>query len=231
MNDRNNIAMIEVVAKGLGALRKDFVFIGGATVSFYLKGTSPTEIRPTDDVDCIVEISSHKDYHTLQATLEKAGFSHSMKEKAPICRMTYRGISVDIMPTDSKILGFSNIWYSEGINHAIETILPNGVKIQILSLPYFIAAKIDAYFGRGHGDFRLSADIEDVVTILDGQKDFSALLKAPTSVRTYLKKNFQLFVNDSLFLEALFSHLSPGSDQRKRAEHILDSLNKFCVAT
>ena len=230
MNNGNNIAMIEVVAKGLGALRKNFVFIGGAAVSFYLKETNSTDIRPTDDVDCIVEITSHKDYHALQATLEKAGFSHSMKEKAPICRMIYREITVDVMPTDSKILGFSNIWYSEGINHAIETRLPNGEKIQILSLPYFIAAKIEAYLGRGNGDFRLSADIEDVVTILDDQKDLSALLRAPSNVRTYLKKNFQLFVNDSLFLEALLSHLSPGPGQRKRAEHILDSLNQFCVA-
>ena len=143
--------------------------------------------------------------------------------------MDYKGIKVDIMPSDSQILGFSNIWYPEGIQQAVETKLPHGEKIRILSMPYFIAVKIEAYFGRGKKDFRLSSDIEDIVTILDGQHDFTSLLKAPEKVRVYLKKNFQAFVSDSLFLEALSSHLGSGPNQQKKAERLMDSINHFCI--
>jgi hypothetical protein len=133
------------------------------------------------------------------------------------------------MPSDPRILGFSNIWYQEGIKNAIETKLPNGNTVQIFSLPYFIAAKIEAYFGRGQGDFRLSSDIEDVVAVLDGQKDFEGLLNAPGTVKAYLKKNFRIFIGDPVFLEALSAHLEPGPSRREKAGRLLDQINNFCV--
>src|SRR4051812_1067118 len=33
----------------------------------------------------------------------------------PICRWDYDGLTVDVMPTDGKILGFNNRWYSDGL--------------------------------------------------------------------------------------------------------------------
>jgi hypothetical protein len=152
-----------------------------------------------------------------------------MEEKALICRMDFKGLKVDIMPSDPRILGFSNLWYQEGIEHAIEVTLPNGDTIQIFDLPYFVATKIDAFFGRGQGDFRLSSDIEDVITVLDGQKYFDSLIKAPDNVKAYLKKNFRIFISDSLFLEALSAHLEPGADRALKAERLLDLINGFCV--
>jgi predicted nucleotidyltransferase len=230
MKHNKNVAMIEVVSKGLTkSLKEKVVFVGGATVSLYLEDKTSTAIRPTDDVDCVIEITSRQNYYDLQSTLEKAGFKHSLEEKAPICRMSYAGLKVDIMPSDTRILGFSNIWYQEGINHAIEVKLPRGEKIKIFPLPYFIAAKIEAYFGRGGGDFRLSSDIEDVVTVLDAQRDMRGLLKSPDKVKAYLRKNFRAFLSDELFLEALSSHLAPAPSQKKRAERLLDSINGFCV--
>lgn len=35
-----NIDLIEIVAKGLGPLRTEVVFVGGATTSFYVKDSS-----------------------------------------------------------------------------------------------------------------------------------------------------------------------------------------------
>jgi hypothetical protein len=111
MKTKSNVAMIEVVAKGLGPLKERAVFVGGATVSLYLDDKASTSVRPTDDVDCVIEITSRQSYSDLQAALEKSGFKHSKDEKAPICRMDFAGLKVDIMPSDPRILGFSNIWY------------------------------------------------------------------------------------------------------------------------
>jgi len=229
MKLKSNIGMIEIVAKGLGPLKERAVFVGGATVALYIGKSSSVTVRPTDDVDCVVEITSRQDYHDLQAALEKSGFRHSKDEKAPICRMDFSGLKVDIMPSDPRILGFSNKWYQEGIKNAIETKLPNGDKVQIFSLPYFVATKLEAFFGRGQGDFRLSSDFEDIVTVLVGQKDFEALQSAPDAVKAYLKKHFRAFVGDPVFIEALSAHLDPGPDRQKMAEKLLDWINGFLV--
>jgi hypothetical protein len=51
-----NIDMIEIVAAGLRELCDQVVFVGGATTSFYIDDPASAEMRPTDDVDCVVEI-------------------------------------------------------------------------------------------------------------------------------------------------------------------------------
>lgn len=229
MKKQNSIDMIEIVAEGLKPLKEKIVFVGGTTVSFYLQPDSLDEVRPTDDVDCVVEITTHKDFYSLLATLEKIGFKHSMERSAPICRMNYCGLKVDIMPSEMRILGFSNIWHREGMQNAVETKLPNGEKIKIFSLPYFVAAKVEAFFGRGKGDFRLSSDIEDIVTVLSGQQNFKLLTDSPDNVRQYLKKNFRDFLGNSSFLESLTAHLQPGPKQEQNIEKLLDAINRFCI--
>jgi hypothetical protein len=59
------VAMISEIARGLKDLNQAVVFVGGATATLYIYESNPTEIRPTDDVDCFVELhtkSSHISY-------------------------------------------------------------------------------------------------------------------------------------------------------------------------
>lgn len=48
--------MIEIVAQALGSFVDEVAFVGGAAASFYIDPNS-VELRPTDDVDCVIEIS------------------------------------------------------------------------------------------------------------------------------------------------------------------------------
>ena len=58
MNSYTNIVRIKSVANLLGDLKDKVVFVGGAMVSFY--SSRPTiEVRPTDDIDLIVEILTY----------------------------------------------------------------------------------------------------------------------------------------------------------------------------
>src|SRR5690606_32971347 len=77
-------------------------------------------------------------------------------------------LAVDFMPTDSKILGFSNKWYKDGIRNRVEFTLPSGTKIYALSLSYFLATKLEAYFSPGVNDPRISQDLEDIANVIDG---------------------------------------------------------------
>ena len=75
------------------------------------------------------------------------------------------------MPTDPKILGFGNRWYQAAMEHSEKIQLPNDKAIQMVSAPYFLITKLEAFDGRGNGDYLLSHDIEDLIAVLDGRPE------------------------------------------------------------
>ena len=98
-----NKKILETVATGLGDMLPQFVFVGGTVVELYAPPSIRTEVRFTDDVDCVVEVASRARYYDLEEKLRAIGFQDDMDEDAPICRKLYQGIKVDIMPTDESI--------------------------------------------------------------------------------------------------------------------------------
>ncbi len=123
-----NIEMLQTVANGLGELKKDMVFVGGAVAELYATNPASSDIRPTLDVDCVIELHSKTNYAKLEDNLRAKGFANDTSEGAPICRWIYQNIMVDVMPTDANILGFSNIWYDGGIENRITKVLPDGTE-------------------------------------------------------------------------------------------------------
>src|SRR2546430_12717957 len=67
------------------------------------------------------------------------------------------------MPTEEGILGFSNRWYREAIGAAREIALRDDLSIRLVTAPYFIATKYEAFIGRGRGDYLASHDFEDLM--------------------------------------------------------------------
>ncbi|MCC5898224.1 MAG: hypothetical protein JJU32_09955 [Phormidium sp. BM_Day4_Bin.17] len=57
------MANLARVARVLAPIPERFVFTGGATIVLYLEEILWDEVRPTLDVDCVVEIGSLRDYH------------------------------------------------------------------------------------------------------------------------------------------------------------------------
>lgn len=104
MSHLQNITRIKAVYDALEELAADVIFIGGATVSLYADRPS-METRPTDDVDILIELLDYKGYAAIDEKLRKKGFEND-KTSSVICRYTINGITVDVMPTADKILGF-----------------------------------------------------------------------------------------------------------------------------
>lgn len=53
-----NRGMLKVVVEGLGDLSRRVVFLGGVTVDLYATDPGSSQVRPTLDVDCIVEMAT-----------------------------------------------------------------------------------------------------------------------------------------------------------------------------
>lgn len=173
----NNLVQLQVVANGLQELKERVVFVGGATVGLYATDKAAVEVRPTDDVDCVIELTSINDFYALEERLRSIGFQNDIRVKSPICRWIYQSITVDIMPTDAAILGFSNRWYPHGIREAIWHKLPDGQSIKLFTPPYFVASKLEALWARGWTDIRTSTDFEDIVYVFDNRPSLEAEIK------------------------------------------------------
>jgi len=147
-----NIEMIIQAARLLGDLREKMAFLGGATTGILITDPAAPELRPTLDIDVIIEIISITEYYQLETALRSLGFKQSMKKGDPICRWMTSEIILDVMPTDEDILGFSNQWYSDALKNSMTYEIEKNLSIKIVTAPYFLATKIEAFFGRGKND-------------------------------------------------------------------------------
>lgn len=141
--------------------------------------------------------------------------------EGPICRWIVDGVTVDLMPPIDTILGFSNRWYPELIENAMEVTLPDGTPVRIGDAPHLLASKLEAFRGRGGEDYRFSRDVTDIVALIDGRPELlSELERASAAVREYVASEFGRFLGDAGFEEALSGHL-PGDDASQRRAPVI----------
>lgn len=224
-----NLALIEIVADRLGdELREQLVFVGGAVAGLLITDPAMPAIRPTDDVDLIVEVLALSAYHRLETGLRERGFEQDLRPQAPICRWRAGSVAVDVMPTLEHILGFSNRWYPLAIRSALWITLPSGRRIRQISAPAFIATKLEAFDGRGNGDYLFSHDLGDLLAVIDGR---AAVLDecraAAPDLRSWLAERFRQLLATRAFIEALPGHLPPDEASQERLPELLDKLRNL----
>jgi hypothetical protein len=73
VSHRLNLIRIKAVYHALEELAEKVVFVGGATVSLYIDRLAE-EVRPTDDVDILIELTSYQSYADVEEKLRKKGF-------------------------------------------------------------------------------------------------------------------------------------------------------------
>lgn len=97
--------------------------------------------------------------------------------------------------------------------------------IRLVTAPYFLATKIDAFHNRGGDDFFASHDMEDIITLLDGRAEVvEEVIAAPADVRDFLAEEFERFLKNRAFLDALPGHLLPNSASQKRVPILIERI-------
>lgn len=184
--------MIQRVANALGPeLCTQVTFVGGCTTALLLSDEIVrTTLRFTDDVDVALHVDSHAAWYRLERQLFDKGFKQSQEDDV-LCRLRLHDggepLTVDFMPDDPSILGFTNRWYGEAIRLSAQHTLPNGISIRLVTPPYFVATKLEAFLGRGHGDVLGSQDIEDILAMLDGRPSLAEEVSAASrDVKRYI---------------------------------------------
>lgn len=224
MSHRLNLIRIKVVYNALEELADKVVFVGGATVSLYTDRLAE-EVRPTDDIDILIELSSYQSYADIEQKLRAKGFVNDW-ESGVICRYKIQGIVVDVMPTSGEILGFSNRWYPTGFPRSIDYGLDDGHAIKIFSPEYFLATKLEAFNDRGRGDGRTSTDFEDIVYFLNNRSSiWEELSHTKQPLKDYFITSFRELLDNRYINEWVSVHLEFADQQR--LYYILGSMREF----
>ena len=215
--DNPNLAMVEIAAHALGELCESLVFVGGCATGLLVTTVRAHDIRATEDVDVVARVATVSAYHQVEARLVGRGFKHDISPDAPICRWVGSGITLDLMPSEPGVLSFHNRWYPLAVETAQSVRLPSGRYIFLIAAPAFIATKLEAFRDRGGGDFLVSHDLEDVVTVIDGRPALiDEVAVASVDLRHYLQEQFRRLTASEDFLDALAGHLPGDSASQAR---------------
>lgn len=221
----HNLELLTSVARLLRPLLDDLVFVGGCTTALLITDPAAAEVRPTYDVDSIAEITSYAEYAAFSERLRQLGFMEDQSEGSPICRWAHGEIRLDVMPTDERILGFSNRWYKSAMGSAQRVQLGNDLAIRVVTAPLFVGTKLEAFKGRGKNDYFASHDLEDVIAVIDGRPALlDEVQRAPQDLRQYIRVEMRRLVVQQEFMDALPGYLLPDAASQARLGPLLKTL-------
>jgi hypothetical protein len=221
-----NLALLMGMARAMGPLCEQVVFVGGCATGLLIDNPSLMDVRPTEDVDAIVEVASLVGYHQLAGQLAQRGFKQTMADNTPPFRWFWNRLQLDLVPVDEKVLGFANRWYRAGFGLAVQAILDDGLVLRHLSAPYFLATKFEAFKDRGRSDVFVSHDLEDILTVVEGRAALVQEVKAaPGNVQLHIGQSVA-----SLLALPAFANALPGllSDP-EREEAAFARLNQMAL--
>lgn len=199
-----NLPYLRHIAEALGDLREQVVFVGGAVAGLLVTDPLADSVRATRDVDAVVN-ATRAMFHRIEAAVAERGFARDVQSDV-ICRWIHKdsGVLFDLMPVQPEVLGFSNRWYPYAVETAESVELTPGLNIRLVSAVGFIATKLEAFAGRGAGDFLTSHDIEDVLNIVDGRHELiDEMASAPPDLRQAVATTFERLLSDPDFANVL----------------------------
>lgn len=99
------------------------------------------------------------------------------------------------------------------------------LEIRLVTAPSFLATKIEAFKGRGRGDFYASHDLEDLVFVIDGRSTIveEVQTEAPL-LREYLRTEIRGLLTTPGFIDALPGYLLPDAASQARLGTVLRRL-------
>lgn len=223
-----NVALIEKVAAVLGPLMDRLVIVGGCAAGLLITDPAQPPVRPTNDVDGVVEAASLLEYYAVERKFEAMGLPRDSSEGAPICRWRVAGVPFDLMPMSESVLGFSNPWYPLAVATARRITLPSEITIRLIAAPAFVATKLVAFESRGGRDFLASQDLEDIIAVVDGRAElFEELESADLALRGFVSTTMRTLLGARRFRDSISGHLPPDAASQARLPGLLELVERI----
>ena len=218
-----SMELLELAAQALDPVLDEVVFLGGATLVLWITDPAAPPVRPTKDVDVVVEVATRSSFYEFEERLRALRFRED-HEDGVICRWSHidSELILDAMPADPAILGFVNHWQGAAIPYAVERTLSSGAKIRAAPAAHLLAMKIEAFKGRGDEDFLGSRDLGDFIVLVDGREELVAEVNETDPLLSdYLADEIKRLMGHPRFPEGVLAALRPDMASQARAETVV----------
>ena len=217
---------ILVLNEKLEGVPFDFAFLGGSVLSLLVNDPTVDAIRVTKDVDVIVGVRTRREFHREERELEARGFRHDTSEAAPICRWVADDIVVDVLPVRKEVLGWRSRWFEEALG-AAKIVQIEGHSVKVISAPFFVALKLEAFEERGKGDFISSTDFEDVICLFNGRDSVVDEILSEEVVGRGICQKFAKYISNDDLADAVLGFVQTENCPEKRFETIMAAFRKL----
>ena len=214
------IESIATLNDALNGVPFSFAFLGGSVLSLLVTDKSVDAIRVTKDVDVMVDVKNRHEFHAAERMLESRGFKHDTRDGAPICRWIYKDVTVDILPIREEVLGWRSKWFGEALS-AAKTADCGGRQVNVVSPPYFVALKLEAFEDRGGRDFLYSTDFEDVICLFNGRASIVEEIAGDENLAKPLARKFAEYLKSPELEDAVDGFVQTEPEPPKRRAAIL----------
>lgn len=204
------VARIVSVARALGELSGDVVFVGGAIAPLLQTNPVIPRVRPTDDVDAIFASTHYASYNALEERIRALGFTTGIAEQKHVHRWRAPdGTPFDLVPAGKHLGGTGGEWDYMAIAEAVESEVETGVKIRHASAPGFLGLKWAAFWDRGVQDPFLSEDLEDILALLVSR---NALVRefneSPARLQDHIRNGLRWLQSSDDYEDLVAAHLA-----------------------
>ena len=211
----NSLDMLQKVARALGSLLDEVVFVGGTMPLLLITDPAAPPVRPTKDVDIVVDSRNYRHHAEFEKRLRARGFQI---QTPPACRYGIDDVFVDVMTMTSEAMGFTERWYSEAFATAEPMTLPDGTVIRAIRSPLFLATKLSAWRDRGNDNY-YAQDLEDVLAVIDGRDVvIEEIRRSSVEVRRFLAEELASLLAKDDFRDSIAGHLGGDAVAHERAE-------------
>lgn len=219
-------ASIVALNEKLAGTSFDFAFLGGSVLSLLVDDPTVDAIRVTKDIDVVVGVRTRNEFHREERELESLGFKHDTSEDAPICRWLADGIEVDVLPMREEVLGWKSEWFEQALLAAREVEIEGHV-VKVVTAPFFVALKLEAFEDRGNGDFIASTDFEDVICLFNGRPGVVDEILSEAVVCNGIRTKFSRYVKDADLEDAVLGFVQTESSPEERFRAIMSAFRRL----
>lgn len=204
-----SIARISGIARALGELSAEVVFIGGAIAPLLQTHPAIPRVRATKDVDAVIASTHYANFHALETRMKDLGFKVDVSDARHVHRWRAPdGTPFDLVPVGEHLGGTGGEWDRLALETAVEAEIEPGLKIRHASAAGFLALKWAAFHNRGADDPFSSHDLEDILALTVSRDAIvRELQEAPRNVQEHVRKGFGWLLGSADYDDLVAAHL------------------------
>lgn len=221
-----SVQRIHRVARALGDLSNDVVFIGGAIAPLLQTDPPFDSPRPTKDADALTASAKYSDLDRLHQALRDREFRHDTTDTNHIHRWRSPDDDIlDLVPAGQHPGGSGQLCDQLALETSQTVTLADGTTFRHASAPAFLALKWAAYNDRGSSDPFGSHDLEDILALAAARPSIAKEVGAsPAPIKDFVREMSAVLLGLSYVDDLIAAHLNNSQGAFRVGQRVRETL-------